>query len=142
MLIAAGLLAGALLLVVLGRSSTPLARTCADGLPEAACEGAVDAVMRRGMPSLHPLILAAHVEPGSAPGFADMGHRASVRFDLLGVPGATTIDLYYDAGGHWGGESDRPDDEIAAWTVAPLPLALIAGVVVVGLARRRRAATG
>jgi hypothetical protein len=142
LLIAACLLAGALSLVVLGGSSTPLSRTCADELSVAACEGAVDAVMRRGLPSLHPLILAAHVEPGSAPGFADMGHRASVSFDLLGVPGATTIDLYYDAGGHWGGESDRPDDEIAAWTVAPLASAIIVGVVIVGLTWRRRPATG
>ena len=142
LLIAACVLAGALLLVVLGRSSTPLSRTCADELSAAACEGAVDAVIRRGLPALHPLILTAHVEPGSAPGFNDMGHRASVRFELLGVPGVTTIDLYYDAGGHWGGESDRPDEEMAAWTVAPLAAALVVCVVVVGLAWRRRPATG
>jgi len=135
---AAVILLGAALLVAIGTSSQPPVPTCAEGMARTACESAVGAVVRRGLPSLHPLILAAHVEPGSAPGFSDMGHRASVRFDLLGVPGVTTIELYYDAGGHWGGESDRPDEEMAAWTLAPIALAAAVALGLLAFAWRRR----
>jgi hypothetical protein len=84
------------------------------------------------------LILGAHVEPGEAPESSQVGHRATVDLDLLGVPGTTSIALYFDQGAHWGGESDRPQTEIVAWALAPLLLALIGAVVVLGLARRRQ----
>lgn len=129
-----------LLLVIVGTSAAPLARTCSAELDEDACQGAVDAVLRRGLPPLHPLILAAHVEPGEAAGPDQVGHRATVDFDLLGVPGTTSVALFFDQGAHWGGESDRTDAEVAAWALAPLLLGIIGAVVVVGLAWRRRPA--
>jgi hypothetical protein len=142
LLVALLLVACSLGLVIAGASAAPLSRSCSGALPDEACEAAVDAVLRRGMPSLHPLILAAHVEPGSAPGSEQTGHRATVEFDLLGVPGTISIELYFDRGAHWGGESDRADGEIVAWALAPLALALIVAVALLGLARRRRDRSG
>jgi hypothetical protein len=127
-----------LLLVVVGTTAPPLARTCAANLSEAACESAVNAVLRRGLPPLHPLILGAHAEPGAAPGSDQFGHRATVAFDLLGVPGPTSVELFFDEGAHWGGEADRSGAEMAAWAVAPLLVAIIGAAVVLGLAWRRR----
>jgi len=102
------------LVVFAGTSAAPISRPCAEGMDVAGCEEAVTAVMKRGLPALHPLILSAHVEPGSAPGPQDLGHRATVTFELLGVPGPTSVNLYFDRGAHWGGESDRGDTEIKA----------------------------
>lgn len=127
-----------LLLVVVGTWAPPLARTCSANLSEAACESAVDAVLRRGLPPLHPLILGAHVEPGAAPGSDQFGHRATVDLDLLGVPGPTSVELFFDEGAHWGGESDRSGSEMAAWAVAPLLVTIIVAVLLLGLTWRRR----
>lgn len=127
-----------LLVVIVGTSVSPLVRTCSAELDEAACESAVDAVLRRGLPPLHPLILGAHVEPGEAPASSQLGHRATVDLDLLGVPGTMSIALYFDQGAHWGGESDRSDVEVAGWALAPLLLAAVGAVVIVSLAWRRR----
>ena len=49
-------------------------------------------------------------------------------FDLLCVPGPTTVRLFYDIGAHWGGAPDRGALELAAWSL------LAAGVVGVGVA--------
>lgn len=139
--LAALLLLAGVVLSVFGMSAAPLSQTCAEELDAVACDGAVSAVLRRGLPDPHPLILGAHVEPGSAPGADEFGHRATVSFDLLGVPGTTAIELYYDRGAHWGGESDRAADEIRAWSLAPLALGsiLAAAVLVIGWRRRPRA---
>jgi len=128
------------LVVFAGTSATPMSRTCAEGMDVTGCEEAVTAVMKRGLPALHPLILSAHVEPGSAPGPQDLGHRATVTFELLGVPGPTSVNLYFDRGAHWGGESDRGDTEIKAWALAPLVIASLLVVALLGLAWRRRSA--
>lgn len=140
-----GAIVVALILVVLGAlivglsaSAAPLARTCSPALSDQACEGAVDAVLRRGLPGLHPLIVGARVEPGPAPGPQDLGHRATVYFDLLALPSSTSVELHYDQGAHWGGVLDRDQDEIAAWALAPVLLAGLLGVGIVALAWKRR----
>ena len=142
-MVAAILVLLGMLVVVLGSSTAPISRTCSQDMDAAGCEGALSAVLRRGLPALHPLILSAHVEPGSAPGPGDLGHRATVAFELLGVPGATSIDLYFDSGAHWGGESDRDGTEIRAWALAPLAIASLMALTVLAVAwRRRSSATG
>lgn len=137
-LLTAALVLGASLLVVLGTTATPLARECGAGMPERACAAAVDAVLARGLPELHPLILAAHVEPGPAAETGDLGLRATVGFDLLGVPDRTLVELYYDQGGHWGGVSERSDTAIAAWALAPLLAVVAVGGVILAVAWRGR----
>ena len=103
--------------------------TCAVGrLAVQACHETVAAALERGLAPFHPLILAAHVEPGPAADPSQYGLRASVTFDLLGVPGPTTVRLFYDIGAHWGGAPDRGALELAAWSL------LAAGVVGVGVA--------
>jgi hypothetical protein len=129
------------LLVVAGTRLAPMSRSCAPDLSPAACEAAVAAVLRRGLPALHPLILAARVEPGSAAGAEELGHRATVTFDLLAVPGSTSVELHSDQGGHWGGRSDRSAAELAAWSLLPLLLASVVGVGAAAWIRRRRAPT-
>ena len=128
------------LVVFAGTSAAPISRTCAEDIDVTGCEEAVTAVMKRGLPALHPLILSAHVEPGSAPGPQDLGHRATVTFELLAVPGPVSIDLYFDRGAHWGGESDRGDTEIKAWALAPLVIVSLLAVALLGLAWWRRSA--
>ena len=141
--IATMLVLAGVLLVVLGTAAAPLSRSCALEMDETGCEEAVVAVMKRGLPAFHPLILSAHVRPGSAPGPQDLGHRATVDFALLGVPGTTAVEFYFDRGAHWGGESDRDEVEIAGWTLAPLVVAGLLAVVILGFGwRRHRAATG
>jgi len=139
-LLAGALVLAAVLVIMIGMSVAPISRSCARGLVEDACEGAVEAVLRRGLPALHPLILAATVEPGLAEA-GELGHRATVTFDLLGVPGATRVALYFDRGGHWGGESDRSETEVAAWTLLPLLLASAVGIGLVAVGWRRRGPT-
>jgi hypothetical protein len=133
---AAALLLGGLLLVAGASSAPPLAQVC-DGLETAACEGAVEAVRRRGLASVHPLILSVTVEPGTAPRPQDLGHRATLTYQMLGMPDTTVIELYYDQGAHWGGETDRSDTELAAWALAPLALAALLAAGLLALARRR-----
>ena len=127
-----GLLAIALLtgIVAVGASvAEPRGITCAvGGLADQACRLTVVAAMERGLASFHPLILAAHVVPGPAADPGQYGLRATVTFDLLGVPGPTTVRLFYDIGAHWGGAPDRGALELAAWSL------LAAGVVGVGVA--------
>jgi len=131
------LVIAAVLLVVAGTAFAPLARTCAATLSEELCAAAVTATLGRGLPLIHPVILAAHAEPGPA-GAAGLGQTATVTFDLLGVPGSTSVRLYLDMGGHWGGAVDRNDLELAVWTLLPLLLVVGIGVVMALLLARRR----
>jgi hypothetical protein len=81
------------------------------------CHDAVNATLRRGLDVPHPLILAAHVAPGPA-GPSEMGHRATVTYDLLGMPFPTVVELYYDMGGHWDGVADHGWPELPlAWLI-------------------------
>ncbi len=134
-------------LVAVGASwDAPLRITCGPGLDDDLCRRTVAASLERGLAPLHPLILAAHAEPGEAPGPAQVGHRATVTFDLLGVPGPTTVALYYDIGAHWGGDPSRRAPELAVWAVlsAAVMVAAVALVVVpsMRIVRRRRHVTG
>ena len=140
---AAAVLLGAVLLVVVGSASGAPAPTCALDMDQTACQSAVGAVVRRGLPAIHPLILATRVEPGAQPGPQDLGHRATVEFDLLGMPEPLSIGLYFDVGAHWGGRADHTEDEVAAWALAPIGLAVAIGLGLLVMAwYRRRAATG
>ena len=124
----AGLLAFAALtgiLAMLASAVPPLQITCATTLTDQVCHGTVTASLERGLAPFHPLILAAHVDPGSA-GPTENGHRATVTFDLLGVPGPTTVRLFYDIGGHWGAVPDRALTELALWSL--LAVAAIVGL--------------
>jgi hypothetical protein len=97
-------------------SSAPLRIECGT-IDQRTCRETVTAALDRALPSLHPLVLAARVGPGPAwPN--GMGHRATVTFDLAGVPGSTDVRLFYDMGGHWGGTTDRGAIELAAWALA------------------------
>lgn len=133
-------LIGGLLLVVAGVAASPLAQTCAPPLEEDVCTATVEASLERGLEPVHPLILSSHVEPGPAAGASELGHKATVTFELLGVPGPTSVRMYLDLGGHWGGAVDRSDPEIMLWALAPLIVAGLAAVAILGLAWRRRAA--
>lgn len=138
---AAMVLLGAVLLVAVGANSSAPDPTCAKDMNEDACRSSVGAVVRRGLPALHPLIVATRVEPGPKPGSQDIGHRATVEFDMFGLPAPLAIELYYDAGGHWGGKAVQSEQEVAAWALVPIVLAsLVAlGLLMVGWARRRSA---
>ena len=116
----------ALLLVVLAigfavsANVPPLRIECpADAMAVATCRDAVDATRRRGLTVPHPLILAARVAPGPA-GPTENGHRATVTYELLGMPFPTVIDLYYDMGGHWGGVADHGWPELPLWWLVPV----------------------
>lgn len=112
-------------------SARPLRVECpAAGMSVEACHVSVDATLRRGLVVPHPLILEARVEPGPA-GSSENGHRATVTYDLLGMPDPTAIELHYDMGGHWGGVADRGWPELPLWWAAPVLVLLLAGGVLV-----------
>ena len=107
-----------MLLLALGASSVaPLRIACAPGLDVVVCQRTVIASLERGLAPFHPLIVSAFAEPGATPQAGAVGHRATVSFDLLGVPGPTTVALYYDIGAHWGGVPSRGRPELAAWAL-------------------------
>jgi len=139
-LIAVAAAVGAMLLVLLvaiGASSmAPLRISCAPGLDDDLCHQTVGASLERGLAPFHPLILTAYAEPGEAPGPAQIGHRATVTFDLLGVPGPTTVALYYDIGAHWGGVTSRTAPELAAQALLAAALAVGAVALLIGLVNR------
>jgi hypothetical protein len=139
--LAAGIL---LVLAVLAAATTlvpPLRVDCpSGGLSEAACRETIAGALRRGLPAPHPLILAARVEPGPA-GPATYGHRATVTFGLLEPPARTEVRLYYDRGGHWGGETGRSAIELAAWWALPVGLLVAAALVTLASRDRPRRAT-
>jgi hypothetical protein len=84
-----------------------------------ACDASVRASLRRGLTVPHPLILAARVEAGPA-GSGEQGHRATVSYDLLGMPFPTVVELWYDLGGHWGGVADHGWPELPLWWAVPV----------------------
>ncbi len=123
-------------------SVSALRITCDPGLSEMACQQTVHAALERGLASFHPLILSAQVAPGEAAA-GQVGHRATVTFDLLGVPGPTTVRLFYDIGAHWGGVPSRTAAELAGWALLMAGFFVAAAALVVAVVmlvtRRRRA---
>ena len=124
----AGLLVTALAIAfVVSANVPPLRVECpAAGMSVEVCHDSVRATLRRGLPVPHPLILVARVEPGPAEEGSN-GHRATVTYDLLGMPAPTIVRLYYDIGGHWGGEADRGWLELGTWWAAPIVVLLAIG---------------
>ena len=104
--------------LVLGLATRPIDQTCDPALTRDVCLETIDAAVRRGLPAVHPLLLAAHAEPGPAARPDQFGHRATVTFSLLGIPGTVPVRMFFDAGGHWGGIADRQATELAARTIA------------------------
>lgn len=138
LVVAALLIAIGAIWIGVSASVAPLRVDCsAFADDEVACEAAVEAVRRRGLPALHPLILSASVEPGPAPRADQLGHRATVRYAFLGGPDLS-IALFYDQGAHWGGLPDRDDEEVGAWALVPLVLGGLIAAGLIGLARRWR----
>jgi hypothetical protein len=133
----AGLLATALAIaLVVSANVPPLRIECpVAGMTVKVCHDSVEATLQRGLPVPHPLILAARVEPGPAAQGTN-GHRATVTYDLLGMPSSTVVRLFYDIGGHWGGEADRGTLELGAWWAAPIVALLSLGGVLVTRGRR------
>ena len=128
------LLTAVAIALVVGANVPPLQIECPqEGMSEEVCRDWVTASLDRGLPVPHPLILAARVEAGPVSDGA-YGHRTTVRYDLLGVPSPTTVTLYHDIGGDWGGEVDRGTWELAAWWGAPIVVLLGLG----GLLATRR----
>lgn len=114
----------------------PIDQTCDPALARDVCLETIDAALRRGLPVIHPLLLAAHAEPGPAARTDQFGHRATVTFLVLGVPGPVRVRLFFDAGAHWGGIPDHRLPELAAWTLGgALVLAVAIAAAGIGLAR-------
>ncbi len=102
--------------VAIGVAVRPLRQTCHAALPADVCLETIDAAIRRGLPRVHPLIVSAHAEPGPAARADQFGHRATVTFDVLGIPRRVAVRLFFDAGAHWGGISDMEGPELAVWS--------------------------
>lgn len=135
----AGVMGGAILIVAIAiwaSALAPLRITCAPTIPADVCAGTVTASLGRGLAPFHPLILSANVEPGPAAATNTAGHRATVRFDLLGVPGSTSVRLFYDMGGHWGAIPDRSAPELAVWALLAAAIVVSFGALVMILSRR------
>lgn len=103
--------------MVAGTTAHPLQQTCDPALSAGACSETIVAALKKGMPRPHPLLLAAHAEPGPQSRNDQLGHRATVTFDILGVPSPTTVKLFLDIGGRWGGTASRSDTEMVLWSV-------------------------
>jgi len=130
-LVALSLAAGAL--------APPIHETSAGPLSAEVLHETVVAALERGLAPLHPLILEATVEPGPASAATELGHRATVTFAMLGVPGPTRVKLFVDVGAHWGGTPDRGAAELAIWSLLTPTLGL-GGPWLLWRVRRRRAA--
>jgi hypothetical protein len=132
----AGLLLTALAIAfVVSANVPPLRVDCPTaGMSIDVCHDSVTASLDRGLPVPHPLILSAAVEPG--PDASGNGHRATITYDLLGMPSPTVVRLYYDIGGHWGGVADRSWLELGAWWAAPVVILFLAGGLLVTRGRR------
>jgi hypothetical protein len=114
--------------VAIGVAVRPLRQTCDQALAADVCLETIDAAMRRGLSRVHPLLLAAHAAPGPAARPDQFGHRATVTFDVLGMPSPVSVRLFFDAGAHWGGIADREATEIALWSVGQgVAVAAVAG---------------
>jgi hypothetical protein len=137
----AGLLGAALvglLWVLLGVVARPIEQSCDPQLTRPICLETIDAALRKGLPAIHPLLLTARAEPGPAAGADQLGHRATVRFGLLGVPGPVSVRLFFDAGAHWGGIADRGAPELLSWSVVEGVIVAVTAAAVWLLLRRRR----
>ena len=124
--------------VAIGAAVRPLKLTCDPVLARDVCLETIDAALRKGMPRVHPPLLAAHAEPGPAARPDQFGHRATVTFDVLGVPGPVSVRLFFDAGGHWGGIASRGSAELALWALAQGVVAAAAAGSLGLLLRRHR----
>lgn len=102
--------------VAVGIGVRPLRQTCDAALPADVCLETIDAAIRRGLPRVHPLLVSAHAEPGPAARADQFGHRATVTFEVLGIPRRVAVRLFFDAGAHWGGIPDMEAPELALWT--------------------------
>jgi hypothetical protein len=139
----AGLLGAALVglvWVLLGVVARPIEQTCDPQLTRPVCLETIDAALRKGLPAIHPLLLTARAEPGPAAGADQLGHRATVHFGLLGVPGPVSVRLFFDAGAHWGGIADRQAPELLSWSVVEGVIVAATAAGVWSLVRRRRVA--
>ncbi len=135
--ILAAALIGALWIAV-GLAVRPIQQSCDPRLTRDVCLETIDAAQRRGLPTLHPLLLAAYAEPGPAANPDQFGHRATVMFDLAGPPGRVSVRLFFDAGAHWGGIPDRSAPELLAWTLAEGVVVAAAAGGLFWLVSRRR----
>jgi hypothetical protein len=131
MRLAGFLVASVALALAVSADLPPLRIECpADGMSAETCHASVDATLRRGLEAPHPLVLVARVEPGPA-GSDEVGHRATVTYELLGMPYPTVVELYYDMGGHWGGAADHGWPELPLWWGVPVVVLLgIGGLLI------------
>ena len=123
--------AGALAAMAAGALVPPLHETYASSITPGVGAETVYAAMERGLSPLHPLILDAYVEPGPASEPTQLGHRATVTFTMLGIPGPTSVKLFVDGGAHWGGVTDRGAPELALWSLL-VPLLVAGAILLVG----------
>ena len=114
---------------------SPLRVTCDPVLGAGACAESVTAALTRGLERPHGLLLAAHVVPGEDAGPGELGHRATVTFDVLGAPAPVGVALHLDLGGHWGGVVDRPGLEVVAVPVVQSSLIVVLGFGLAWLVR-------
>jgi hypothetical protein len=128
--------------IAVGTTMPPLRQTCDAALSAGACSETVVAALKKGMPQPHPLLLAAHAAPGPQARNDQLGHRATVTFEVLGAPGSTTVKLYFDMGAHWGGVVDRSQAEMTAWSLAQGAVVAVVVAAATGWLVRRRETTG
>jgi hypothetical protein len=126
------------LILTVGSLLPPIHETSATSLSPDVRHETVVAALERGLAPLHPLILDASVEPGPASAAPELGHRATVTFSMLGVPGPTRVKLFVDVGAHWGGTPDRLAAELAIWSLLT-PMLVLGSPWLVWRIRRRRA---
>ena len=127
--------------IVISTTTYPLRETCDPALSAGACSETIVAALKKGMPRLHPLLLAAHAAPGPDSANDQLGHRATVTFDVLGMPGPITVDLYVDMGAHWGGVVEPGSTDVAMWLAAQGVLVAVAVAAIASWLVRRRSAT-
>jgi hypothetical protein len=137
-LAAIAILGLAALILAVGALLPPLHETSTTSLSADMRHETIVAALERGLAPLHPLILDATVEPGPASAAPELGHRATVAFSMLGVPGPTRVKLFVDVGAHWGGTPDRSDGELAMWSLL-IPLVLLGSAWLAWRFRRRGA---
>ena len=134
-IVALGLVA---LILATGALVPPLREMSATLLSPDERHETVVAALERGLAPLHPLILDASVEPGPAGTAPELGHRATVTFSMLGIPGPTRVKLFVDVGAHWGGTPDRLAAELAIWSLLT-PVVILGCPWLAWRVRRRRA---